>query len=700
MNARDDKANAPVSAQGGNRGRIRQERLEGAGQAPTFHGAGAEGEPPPLHRLDADDERGHGSRAPLTASVAHVLNDWVSDASAGPSPAGGADGPRGRGEVVARSQSGYGQEPSSDSISHYAQSGMQGGRVSLPFRSQLERSFGAPLGDIPVYQGDQATAAARAMNANAYAYRGSIVLGDRSDVRTVAEETAHVLQARGGKLDGATSLTDPHGAVESEAASAADSVAAGQSAGALSQGLGSETVARNPIEMDGASSRKREGVDWSPATDKLMGDMRVPNAEVDATIGSMAKKAPDLSPQERTAQLHTQGSLFQQGLGGAGPTELRKVVPGGGGMISGQYGSSVGGSIGYSETTAGRTANETKAMLGLDYQSAGNPYLQRDAGGGIATDAEGRKQFNDRHLTYIDFQATPEMQAGLGVPLTPDMAAQADAMKARGDAVMQGFQHTTTMGPDGKPVSNLPGVTDAGHPFRGTGISGSYEAPGVDTINQELYPVNAGAQFALPNGARMMHMDNDPNTKDQLVATYEIGKDGKGKWKYNQACDPKVLAIYKEEELNSYNAMKKQMEDSDKKADEAKAQAEKLEGEAKTMKTRADSITGEIANLRSQLAGAADEAAKKPLEQQISQKQGEADKLKADAAAKETAAGEQKKTEEEARKKSSELKAKIPDDATLDILKKEIEDLKAGKAPSGGPGPGGAEAPPSSGPPG
>ncbi|MCA9523935.1 MAG: DUF4157 domain-containing protein [Myxococcales bacterium] len=696
MNIRDNRSNDRKAGASQRRAPSKQQRLDSSAPEGAFAQSAAGDEERGPQRIEARDPQEMGPLPRMDNAISHVLNDWVSDAAAGPASAAGGSG-SGRGaETVARDHAGKGHEPSSDSISHYAHAGMQGTRVSLPYRTQLERSFGASLDDIPVYEGDRATEAARAMNANAYAYRGSIVLGDRSDLRTVAEETAHVLQARSGRMDGAGAITDPHGAIESEASSIADSVSAGRSVGAPSMGLGAETVARNPLEMDGAQSRKREGADWSPGMDKLMGDMRVPNAEVETATATMAKKAPDMNPAERQAHLHTQGSLFQQGLGAQDPATLSKVVPGGGGMISGQYGSKVGGSIGYAETTAGRSANETKAILGLDYQSNNNPYLEKDpATGKPAVDGDGRKQFNDRHLTYLEFGATPAMQAGLGVPLTPDMAAQADAMKAAGDPTMQGFQHTTTMGPDGKPVSNLPGVTDAGHPFRGTGMSGSFEAPGVDIINQELYPVNAGEQFALPAGAKMMHRDNDPSTKDQLVATYEIGKDGKGKWKYNEKCDPKVLSIYKEEELTSYNAMKKQLTESDKKADECKAAAEKLEGDAKTMKTQADSITAEIASLRSQLAAAKDDAAKKPLETQITQKQTQCDKLKSDAAAKETAAGEKKKEEATAREKSTELKAKIPDDATLDTLKKEIDDLKAGKAPSAGPGPGGAEAPPS-----
>lgn len=249
MHTRDDKTNAPVSAESGDRGRIRQERIEGAGQAATFQNAGAEGEPPPAHRLDAREEGSGGSRAPLTASVAHVLNDWVSDASAGPRPAAGGDGASGGGEVVARSQSGTGREPASDSISHYAQAqaaqeGTRGSRVSLPHRERLESAFGRDLGEIPVHDGAEARKSAGALNAHAFQVNGSIVLGERRDLRTVAEEVAHVEQFRIGG-SGAAGLTSPSGAAELEASAAASAIVSGGAAPALSQGLGEAAVARS-----------------------------------------------------------------------------------------------------------------------------------------------------------------------------------------------------------------------------------------------------------------------------------------------------------------------------------------------------------------------------------------------------------------------------------------------------------------------
>ncbi|MCA9522870.1 MAG: DUF4157 domain-containing protein [Myxococcales bacterium] len=174
--------------------------------------------------------------------ILHGGHDPKSEGKEG--PRGDASKSSGENASVMRSASGSGIriDKSPEAL---AQEGVQGGSSSsLPYRSQLERSFGRDLSHIPVRTGESATSAARSIGANAYAYQGSIVLGDKSDFRTVAEETAHVLQMerRGGGREG---VAAPTSAVEVEAQSAADRASSGQPVGALSEGLGHDSVARN-----------------------------------------------------------------------------------------------------------------------------------------------------------------------------------------------------------------------------------------------------------------------------------------------------------------------------------------------------------------------------------------------------------------------------------------------------------------------
>ena len=124
-----------------------------------------------------------------------------------------------------------------------ARSGMSGLSEKLPHLDQLERGFGRSLGHIPVYRGESAQNAAENLGAHAYAHNGGVVLGDRQDLRTVAEETSHVLQMERGAGPGG--LTDPASPVEAEAGRAADTIAGGGRVGALTHGLGNSSISRS-----------------------------------------------------------------------------------------------------------------------------------------------------------------------------------------------------------------------------------------------------------------------------------------------------------------------------------------------------------------------------------------------------------------------------------------------------------------------
>jgi hypothetical protein len=115
---------------------------------------------------------------------------------------------------------------------------------ALPFRARLERSFGTDLGWVKAHRGPAAREAADALGTGAYAHRGAVVLGAKSDLATVAEETAHVLQQAGGGGTGAA-VEPRHSPAEVEAAAAARAVTAGHAVAPPAAPLAPATVALN-----------------------------------------------------------------------------------------------------------------------------------------------------------------------------------------------------------------------------------------------------------------------------------------------------------------------------------------------------------------------------------------------------------------------------------------------------------------------
>lgn len=143
-----------------------------------------------------------------------------------------------------------------------ARGGMTEHPRPLPHLAALERGFATRLDWVRSYQGPAARRAAAALDANAYAHRGAVVLGERADLATVAEETAHALQQT--MLPGAPGHPrplDPSHPAEAEAGRAAAAVAVGRPAGGLSAALGAHSVARNgKRKKKKAAERAQRGV--------------------------------------------------------------------------------------------------------------------------------------------------------------------------------------------------------------------------------------------------------------------------------------------------------------------------------------------------------------------------------------------------------------------------------------------------------
>ena len=92
-----------------------------------------------------------------------------------------------------------GGEPDTAAVHDSAQRGIATSSSSLPHGETIQRLFGRhSVADVQAHTGAEAAASARAMGAQAYATGNHVVLGDRTDLHTVAHEAAHVVQQRGG----------------------------------------------------------------------------------------------------------------------------------------------------------------------------------------------------------------------------------------------------------------------------------------------------------------------------------------------------------------------------------------------------------------------------------------------------------------------------------------------------------------------
>ena len=104
---------------------------------------------------------------------------------------------------------------------------------SLPHGDVIQRAFGRhDVSGVQAHTGSEASASASAMGAQAYATGNHVVLGGGADLHTVAHETAHVVQQRGGvQLKGGVGEVGDH--YERHADEVADAVVQGKSAEGL-----------------------------------------------------------------------------------------------------------------------------------------------------------------------------------------------------------------------------------------------------------------------------------------------------------------------------------------------------------------------------------------------------------------------------------------------------------------------------------
>ena len=122
----------------------------------------------------------------------------------------------------------------SDGAAHAAAArGVATAATGVPHAEAIQRSFGRhDISGVQAHVGPEASASAKAMNADAYATGNHVVFARAPDLHTAAHEVAHVVQQRGGvQLKGGVGQ---HGdAYEQHADAVADRVVRGESAEAL-----------------------------------------------------------------------------------------------------------------------------------------------------------------------------------------------------------------------------------------------------------------------------------------------------------------------------------------------------------------------------------------------------------------------------------------------------------------------------------
>jgi len=124
-----------------------------------------------------------------------------------------------------------------------ARSGFTDSVEEVPFRAEMEHSFGRSFADVRAYRGPNARAAATALGARAYTRGMQIAFGEDSPSKeVVAHELTHVVQA--GEADGGvrakSAVSSAGDAHEREADRVGGLVASGQPSGPVAETAGSK----------------------------------------------------------------------------------------------------------------------------------------------------------------------------------------------------------------------------------------------------------------------------------------------------------------------------------------------------------------------------------------------------------------------------------------------------------------------------
>ncbi len=123
-----------------------------------------------------------------------------------------------------------------------------GTRSPLPFRAELERSFGRSFAQVEILSGPGAERAAASIDATAFAAGNTVVLPSSASRSLVAHELSHVVQQGGDKGnrvdDSALAMSSPGDAVEVEAHRTANAVSLGRPLPSFHTATGAARLAR------------------------------------------------------------------------------------------------------------------------------------------------------------------------------------------------------------------------------------------------------------------------------------------------------------------------------------------------------------------------------------------------------------------------------------------------------------------------
>jgi len=383
-----------------------------------------------------------------------------------------------------------------------AQEGLTGPAEEVPHRQTLERAFGQSLGEIKVHRGPDAQVASAALDAEAYAHKGSIVLGPAADLSVVAEEVAHALQQSRNPA-GPARVTSVYGPAEREAGDIANSVVSGSMVGPIRQSLCGEAVARRKKKPQ-KKKKKRPRVVSSPGEKHLRKAMKP--KEFGQMRGSLHKQADQLTPKEKTAHIHGQHHLRKRLKEG---TKLSRAINPGHveEYLSGRW-KSTRGYVGFDDVTRGMSAGDKIATRGLDY---GTPHVTGD-----------KKREPVDEIFNLSFNASKQNVKDLKVPLAPEMIKHRDEhMKGDKEADFPVIPERLTRDPKTRRV-------DRGNPFKGHGSS--QPGPHMDPkfrkyrMNQEMK--TEGTE--LPIGTQMEVTRGEQAEK--TIARLLPGRDSKGRF--------------------------------------------------------------------------------------------------------------------------------------------------------------------------
>lgn len=171
----------------------------------------------------------------------------------------------------------------------------------LPYMDRIQRLFGRhDISAVQAHTGTEATASARAMGAEAYATENHVVLGDKSDLHTVAHEATHVVQQRGGVQlkQGVGEAGDAH---ERHADEVADAVTRGES---VEQLLGTPANSATST-MSGHAVQRMEQPEEEAEPQPSLSDRfqaavgtGLPGSHVDEQLNGQTVKAYQISQNE------------------------------------------------------------------------------------------------------------------------------------------------------------------------------------------------------------------------------------------------------------------------------------------------------------------------------------------------------------------------------------------------------------------